>query len=381
MSLPAYPSALQRLGWDDHFNSSAQQIIIQNASLKDSQPGRIGRVDRGACAVFTSDGLITATSNSQISQDALSPVTGDWVLVSHEDGMGWVIDSILPRRAELVRRDPALEVSEQAIVSNVDVVGVVHGLDRELRPAQLERMLVAAVNSGASPVVVLNKADLVAAPELSYLEQQVRSIAPNVAVAATCVVGEVRGLELLEAQVGSSQTLVLIGMSGVGKSSIARALLGRGDSQSHETDELIKSIKVAMSDPASEATQRGQHTTVARDLFLLPNGGVIIDTPGLRAVGLWAADAALDEVFSDISELAESCRFRDCTHRLEPDCAVLVGVAEGSISQERLERYLRLWEELANLTQEREEHDRRASRGRHRQQADKKVRKKRRKAD
>jgi len=381
MSWPAHRPALQRLGWDHHFSSLAQQVIAQNALLKDSQPGRIGRVARGACAVFTSDGLITATSDSQISQDALPPVTGDWVLVSHEDGIGWVIDSILPRRAELVRRDPALEVSEQAIVSNVDVVGVVHGLDRELRPAQLERLLVAAVNSGARPVIVLNKADLVSGAELKSLVQQVRSIAPGVEVAATCVVGQAWGLELLEAQVESSQTLVLIGMSGVGKSSITRALLASGGKQSRETDELIKSIKVAAADPASQTAQRGQHTTVVRDLFLLPNGGVIIDTPGLRAIGLWAADIALDEVFSDISQLAGSCRFRDCTHRLEPGCAVLEAVAEGRISKARLERYLRLWEELADLTQEREEHDRRASRGRHRQQTDKKVRKKKRQRD
>jgi len=373
---------LEHLGWDAHFAALTQEAVTENASLKDSQPGRIGRVDRGTCVVFTKDGTIAATSNSQISQDIVAPVTGDWVLVSHEVGIGWVIDSILPRRGELVRRDPAVDVSEQTIVSNVDVVAVVHGLDRELLPAQLERLLVVAVNSGSRPIVVLNKADLVSLEELKHLKRDVGEIAPEVEVLETCVMGDVWGLELLEAQVDPSQTLVLIGTSGVGKSSIARALLSRGGRTSPEVEQQMKSIRVAESASGLPekgqrvSPARGQHTTVARDLLLLPKGGVIIDTPGLRAVGLWDGDEALDDVFSDIAQVAQRCRFRDCSHRMEPDCAVVAEVVEGSLSKERLERYLKLWEELANLAQEREEHERKASRGRHRQKTSKKVRRK-----
>lgn len=385
---------LELMGWGDHFAQAAQAVAHENALLRDSLPGRIGRVDRGACMVFTQRGSLGAKSSSEISQDATAPVTGDWVLVSQESGVGWVIDSILPRRTELVRRDPAADTAEQTIVSNVDVVGVVLGLDRKLVPAQLERLLVVAVNSGARPLVVLNKIDLVAGKnsrkKLAQLKEQVSALAPEVEVVATCVLGKTRGLDVLEAQVEPGQTLVFIGASGVGKSSLARALLMRqGSSEPAAAFELMpeatgntetetKSPTSASSTSASSASGRGQHTTVARDLLLLPRGGVLIDTPGLRAVGLWAADIALDEVFSDISELARNCKFRDCTHRMEPECAVLEAVANGEIAPDRLERYHRLWHEVADLGEKREERERLAQRGRHRQKTGQRVRKKRR---
>ncbi len=392
---------LALMGWDDHFAQAAQAVAHDNAQLRDSLPGRIGRVDRGACVVFTQRGSLGAKSSSEISQDATAPVTGDWVLVSQESGVGWVIDSILPRRTELVRRDPAGGTAEQSIVSNVDVVGVVLGLDRKLVPAQLERLLVVAVNSGARPLVVLNKVDLVAGKNsrkrLAQLKGQVSDLAPEVEVVATCGLGKTRGLDLLEAQVGAGQTgagqtLVFIGASGVGKSSLARALLLRqGGSEFAAATGFVPEV-AGESEVADEsgvageskstagtlASGRGQHTTVARDLLLLPRGGVLIDTPGLRAVGLWAADVALDEVFSDISERAQSCKFRDCTHRMEPECAVLEAVASGEIAADRLERYHRLWSEVADLGEKREERERLAQRGRHRQKTSQRVRRKRR---
>ena len=384
---------LEPLGWNSHFRGAAETAISENEALRHSQPGRIGRVDRGACVVLTAAGPVTATSNSLVSQDASSPVTGDWVLLSQEAGLGWVIDSILPRRSQLVRRDPAVDVSEQTIVSNVDVVGIVHGLDRELQLAQLERLLVLAVNGGARPAIVLNKADLVSAAEQASLLRQVRAIAPRVEVGATSVLPEALDLAFLQAQIAVGETLALIGVSGVGKSSLAKALLAGhgGDLQTPQGQQgsTLPSpsqpdpIKVAeptaspTAEPGAATAARGQHTTVARDLRLLSNGGVIIDTPGLRAVGLWAADAALDEVFSDIAELAESCKFRDCSHRQEPACAVTDAVAAGVLAEDRLARYLRLCAELSELAQAREVSQRKAKRGRHRQKVDKKVRRQR----
>ena len=395
---------LESLGWSQHFKAATETAMSENTALQRSQPGRIGRVDRGACVVLTATGPVTATSNSLVSQDTSSPVTGDWVLLSEEAGLGWVIDSILPRRSQLVRRDPAVDVSEQVIVSNVDVVGIVHGLDRELQLAQLERLLVLAVNGGARPAIVLNKSDLISAAELASLLRQVRAIAPKVEVGATSVLPAVFDLAFLQAQIAVGETLALIGVSGVGKSSLAKALLANRDGDLQPPQEQLGSdlslqnqrisalppqnhkaaIKVAepvdnaAGKPGSGAPARGQHTTVARDLRLLPDGGVIIDTPGLRAVGLWAADAALDEVFSDIAELAENCKFRDCSHRQEPACAVTDAVATGVLAQDRLARYLRLCAELSELTEAREVSQRKAKRGRHRQKADKKVRRKRR---
>lgn len=377
---------LERLGWDDHFAQAAEAVAHKNALLQNSLPGRIGRVDRGACVVFSQRGILAAKSGSQISQDATPPVTGDWVLVSQESGVGWVIDSILSRRTELVRRDPAADTAEQTIVSNVDLVGVVLGLDRKLVPAQLERLLVVAVNSGARPLVVLNKVDLVAGKnsrkKLAQLKEQVSALAPEVEVVATSGLGKTRGLGELEDQIGARQTLVFIGASGVGKSSLARALLLRqGSSELAAAFEFVPEVAgdAGMESPAgSGASGKGQHTTVARDLILLPRGGVLIDTPGLRAVGLWAADVALDEVFSDIAERAQSCKFRDCTHRMEPECAVLKAVASGEIAADRLGRYHRLWSEVADLSEKREERERLAQRGRHRQKTGQQVRKKRR---
>ena len=334
--------------------------------------------------VLTAAGPVTATSNSLVSQDVSSPVTGDWVLLSQEAGLGWVIDSILPRRSQLVRRDPAVDVSEQTIVSNVDVVGIVHGLDRELQLAQLERLLVLAVNGGASPAIVLNKADLVSAAELASLLRQVRAIAPGVEVGTTSVLPAAFDLAFLQAQIAAGKTLALIGVSGVGKSSLVKALLERPDRDSPQASDQLDPIKVAEPTAYSEsesgvaAVAHGQHTTVVRDLRQLPDGGMIIDTPGLRAVGLWAADAALDEVFSDIAELAQSCKFRDCSHRQEPACAVTGAVSAGVLAQDRLARYLRLCAELSELAEAREVSQRKAKRGRHRQKVDKKVRRKRR---
>ena len=180
-----------------------------------------------------------------------------------------------------------------------------------------------AVNGGARPSIVLNKADLVSAAELAGLLRQVQAIAPGVEVGATSVLPSASDLAFLQAQIAAGETLALIGMSGVGKSSLAKALLSDGGQGTPLIQAELDSIKVAEPSAVPEAgsgsvtAARGQHTTVARDLRLLPDGGVIIDTPGLRAVGLWAADAALDEVFSDIAGLARELQVRDCSHRQE----------------------------------------------------------------
>lgn len=360
---------LEKYGWDEGWAEQAAVASRDNPQLLHSRQGRVGRVDRGACTVFAGDEQITAASDSLRSQKVVAPATGDWVLVSQDEEVGWVVDLVLERRTAIVRRDPAVDVVEQTIVANVDVVVVVHGMDRDLSPAQIERFLVLAADSGARAVVALHKADLCDEQTLTQAKRAAEDLAADLPVVVTSVAGdagEYRGLAELRRHIGSQETGVLIGVSGAGKSSITAALL--------ESEGVVAEVGGSEIRIGAVGKHGGRHVTVVRDLYPLPGGGVIIDTPGLRAVGLWAADAALDEVFGDIAELAEGCRFRDCSHRVEPGCAVAEAVEDGRISADRVSRYQRLWEELARQSEEREERERRQSRGRHRVVAVKRVR-------
>jgi len=309
--------------------------------------GRVGRVDRGECDVFTDKGPIRAISDSQRSQNMLAPATGDWAMVVQDHDVGLVIDAILDRGSAMTRRDPSEQVVEQVLVANVDIVAVVHGLDREVNPAQLERFLVLAWDSGAQPVIVLSKADL--APDVDEAVQ-VASVASDVPVVVTSAV-DGSGLDELRDHFSDGRSMVMIGPSGVGKSHLVNALVG-------EAVQAIGAVR--------EGDSKGRHTTTTRDLLLVPGGGVLIDTPGIRAVGVWEADAALDRVFADVVEVAQSCRFRDCTHRSEPGCAVKAAVDAGELDSDRVDRYVRLWDEITLQTVEAQERARKQAQGRRR---------------
>lgn len=324
---------LEQFGWTEHTAHDFADHIAEGRV-----PGRVGRVDRGECDLFTADGLLRVLSDSQRSQDSVAPATGDWAAAYDDPELGPVIHTILPRRTAIVRRDPSERIEEQVLVANADVVGVVHGLDHDINAARLERFLVLAWDSGAEPLIVLTKTDLV--PERADLD---RMIAQAEAVADVRVIATsataLDGLDAFKDAIGDG-TLVLIGPSGAGKSTLVNALVG---SEVQDTGEV------------REGDSKGRHTTVTRDLIPIPTGGVLIDTPGVRAVGVWAADIALDRVFADISELAESCRFNDCTHRTEPGCAVTTAVDAGEVSPDRLDRYLLLWEEITEQAEQAEQ--------------------------
>ena len=345
----AMDSGLERLGWDD-----AWRQVRARFDLPDSRPGRVGTVGRGYCTVLGAGGEVTAVSDSQRSQAAVSPTTGDWVLFSEdaaarEDAAGAaVIDTVLPRRTAIVRRDPAIQVTKQTLAANVDLVGILVGLDQPLNAARVERFLVLAAGSGAEPVIVLSKGDLVGEAARRRARDDLAALATGPDVLETSAT-EGWGLDELHRLVAPRRTFVALGPSGVGKSTLLNALVG--------------GPVLAVGDLRG-ADGAGRHTTVRRELVVLPGGGVAIDTPGLRAVSLWEADLALDEVFSDIAERAEHCRFRDCTHRSEPDCAVQDAVAHGAVDAARLERYQRLWNELAQQSEARAERLRLQSRGR-----------------
>ena len=247
-----------------------------------------------------------------------------------------------------MRRDPAITVTKQTLAANVDTVALLHGLDVPVNAGRTERFLVMAADSGAEPLIVLSKADLLDGQERRRVRHEMAALAPGIDILETSAVNG-QGLGELRNAVAPHRTLVALGPSGVGKSTLLNALIG---------EPLLAVGGVRGSDRA------GRHTTVRRELVLLPTGGVLIDTPGLRAVSLWQADVALDEVFSDIAERAGGCRFRDCTHRSEPGCAVQEAVRTGEVDAERLERYQRLWDELALQSEAHLERLRLRSRGR-----------------
>ncbi len=299
--------------------------------------GRVVRVDRGECDVVTEAGIVRVLSDSIRAQDETAPVTGDWVEIEEPEGLGAVISAILERSTSVSRRDPAQRDLEQILATNVELVGVVHGLDRSLPPGRLERLLVVAINSGAAPLVILTKADTAAAGD--ECEQIVRSVCRDIPVVTTSIV-DGTGLNELMGHVGAGRTLALIGASGVGKSALVNALAGQERLE-------VGSVR--------NVDAKGRHTTTARELVLLPNeAGLVLDTPGIRSVGLWEAEHALDLVFGDLEELSGGCRFHDCVHVSEPGCAISAAVTDGTLDAKRVERYVALVAELA-LQRQREQ--------------------------
>jgi ribosome biogenesis GTPase len=333
---------IQEWGWDDRWETAAVQATLE-AGLRaaDVAPGRVIADTRGLFRVVAEAGTAwsrpTGRLWDRIAGSAAVPVTGDWVLVEAGEGTTeWPMHAVLPRRSALSRKSPTdarHAAPEQVLAANVDLLLLVFGLDggRNFTERGLERYVTAAWQSGATPLVVLNKADLAADRELAEL--RARESAPGVEVISASTVTD-GGLDELAAHLRPALTVAMVGRSGVGKSTIANRLLG---------EELL----------ATQANRagdlRGRHTTSLRQMVRLASGALLIDTPGLRELGLWGDERALEESFSDITELAAQCRFADCAHRGEPGCAVQQALAEGALDPARYESYLDLQRELRHL--------------------------------
>jgi ribosome biogenesis GTPase / thiamine phosphate phosphatase len=315
--------ALEALGWDAATASAFEQLQDDNLF-----PARVAAQHRGEYVLFSADGDVRAKSSGRLFYDrevgGELPAVGDWVGVRPPA----TIMSILPRRSAFVRKNAGNDSIDQVLASNVDTAFLLAGLDDDFSLRRLERYLTTAWESGAQPVVVLTKTDLCADVDAAVLE--VESVAIAVPVHPVCnLSGE--GLVLLEPYLQPGRTAVLLGSSGVGKSSLLNRLAGC---------ELMRTSAVA-------ADGTGRHTTTHRELVLLPGGGLVIDTPGLRELQFWEGDVSA--AFEDVEALAAECRFRDCAHTREPGCAVLRAVDEGTLELDRLRSWRKLQRELESI--------------------------------
>lgn len=297
------------------------------------QPGRVSIVHRDQYRLYTANGEMKAAAIGALLYRAENaselPVVGDWVAVQPTGPEEAMIHAVLPRRTAFSRRAAGDREQEQMIAANVDLALIVCGLDRDFNPRRIERYLTLARESGADAAVVLNKADLCADPAARAAE--VSRIACGAPVVSTCA-RSAEGIEPILGLIGRGRTVALLGSSGAGKSTLVNQLLG-------EPRQRVQEVR--------ESDSRGRHTTSYRELVPLPNGGALIDTPGMRELALWAGSASLDAAFSDVAELALACHFRNCAHGGETGCAVQAAILAGELDPERWRSYQKLHAEIA----------------------------------
>ena len=314
--------ALAVLGWTDELEAA-----FTAHSERGFEPARVVAEHRGGFLVRGERDERLAQVRGKLRDLELwgsMPAVGDWVAVCDAPGGTAAIEAVLPRSSKVSRKTPWLKAEEHVLVANVDTVLIVAGLDGDFNPRRLERYLTAAWDSGADPVLVLTKLDVCDDPDKLLAAEAVAIGVPVVAVSN--VTGE--GVDELRALLRPRRTFVLLGSSGVGKSTLVNRLAGR---RLMPTGDLRRD-------------GRGRHTTRHRQLLVLPSGALVVDTPGLRELQVWEGD--LDSAFADVAELASQCRFNDCAHQTEPGCAVQEALASGALDPDRYASYLKLQREL-----------------------------------
>ncbi len=325
---------LDDLGWSPRLEEA-----FAPHRAPDVIPARVSLEHTHIYRVISPEGEVLARVSGRLRHGTASradfPAVGDWVVVGIPPAGGDArIRAVLPRSSRFSRRAAGDPTEEQVIAANIDVVFLVSGLDRDFNPRRIERYLLTTWDSGASAVIVLNKADLVDDPDVFVRDvDRVAQGTPVLVVSAK----RRSSLDVLRGHLGRGRTGALLGSSGVGKSSIANALMG---------EDVFATREVRASD------SRGRHTSTTRELILLPDAGILIDTPGLRELQLWDTGESLAGAFADIEALAESCRFRDCQHGSEPGCAVIDAVEDGRLAPGRLESYHKLRLEQEHQTRQ-----------------------------
>jgi ribosome biogenesis GTPase len=323
--------SLEQLGWNEAFEQ-AMAPLRQEGLV----PERVIAEHRGVYRIAGPAGEMPAEVTGRmmfLAEERLDyPVVGDWVAAAVFDrGAQAVIHRILPRTSVLARKSSGGKIEGQAIAANVDIIFVVIGLDHNFNLNRLERYLAVAAGTGARPVVLLSKSDLATDADAMARDAGSRAEGATV-IAVSARTGA--AMEQVRALLAEGRTACFIGSSGVGKSSIINRLAGK---------ELLKTAEVR------EADSKGRHTTSHRELFVLASGGIVIDTPGMRELGLWDAGRGIERAFADIELLASRCAFSDCTHRTEPGCAVRAAVGSGALDPGRYESFLKLYREQEHL--------------------------------
>ena len=323
---------LSKLGW----NAVRDEQFAPHAA-KGFVPARVAVEDKHFYRVWTAGAELTAQITGKLMHEARGqhsqlPKVGDWVavkLVPHEEKAS--IHAILPRKTQIVRKSSGRDTAAQILATNVETVFLVTAADSTFNVARLERMLVMAHESGARPVVVLNKVDL--CDNLDVRLAEATRVAGGAMVLPACALTG-RGLKKLSAQIKAGDTVVFIGTSGVGKSSLINRLYG---------EDLMPTVEVRASDA------KGRHTTSWREMIFLPTGGVVIDTPGMREFHLWDAGQAAKDTFPEIEALALRCHFSNCAHTQEKNCAVRAALADGTLPRERYASFVKLQNEVSYL--------------------------------
>ncbi len=322
---------LEQLGWSDFHAHSFASYRQSGFTV-----GRVAIEHRNSYLVYTEQEEQSAEVTGKFRHQATGsqdfPSVGDWVVIQKVSEQLATIHAILPRMSKFSRKVAGSSIEEQIIATNIDTAFLVSGLDGDLNLRRIERYLILAWESGVNPVILLNKADLCL--KLEQCLTEVENIAMGVPIVTLSAMQQ-QGMELLQPYLQPGKTIVLLGSSGVGKSTITNQLKG-------ESVQTVQAVRLG--------DDRGKHTTTHRQLIMLPSGALIIDTPGMRELQVWSATEGLPETFMDIEKLVEQCRFHDCQHDSEPGCAIQKALAGGQLDSKRLLNYQKLQKEAQHLS-------------------------------